>query len=341
MLRKMSIEDKVGQVFMIGFNEKEISPYLHSWIVDRKVGGVILFRKNIETEPQLRELTESMQRLAVDSGSGLPLLISIDQELGKRSSMIHFAGIPPEPSEVVKMEERQISSLAETIARNLVGWGINMNLAPVVDVDRPEGGIPLSYRTFSSRPDSVAYFARVFVREFQNQGVVATAKHFPGLGDVKMDSHRDLPVTDKSLEQLMERELIPYLAVIEENVACIMSAHILLPALDDTYPATLSEMILTGLLRDSLGFKGVIITDAMQMGGISKHFEVDEACVMAINAGADIILHCQFKKRMATAPECYARVLDAVKKGQIPEERLNEAVSRVLELKARYLIAEE
>ncbi|MBD3286744.1 hypothetical protein GF359_09050 [candidate division WOR-3 bacterium] len=338
MIEKMSVEDKVGQLFMIGFNEKEVSPFFRSWIVDRKVGGVILFRKNIESETQLVRLTSEMQNLAVDSGAGLPLFISIDQELGKRSSMIHFAGIPPEPAEVARMRGEQVSELASTIASNLAGWGINTNLAPVVDVDRAEGGIPLSYRTFSADPDSVAYFASIFVREFGKQGVMATAKHFPGLGNVEMDSHRDLPVTDKSLEQMMEHELIPYIAVIEENVPLIMSAHILVPALDSVYPATLSRNILTGLLRDSLGFEGIIITDAMQMGGISRHYPVDEACVMAINAGADIILHCQFKKRMATAPECYARVVDAVKTGEISRERLDEAVARVLELKGRYLI---
>lgn len=340
MIEKMSVEDKVGQLFMVGFNEKEISPYLRSWIVDRKVGGIILFRKNIDTEEQLVKLTADMQRTAVEEGAGLPLLISTDQELGKRSSMIGFAGIPPEPSEVARMDSSEAATLASNIARNLKTWGINMDLAPVVDVDRPEGGIPLSYRAFSCDPDSVAHFATIFVREFQKQRVIATAKHFPGLGDVEMDSHRDLPVTEKNVEELFKRELIPYQSVISEGVACIMSAHVLVPAIDSTRPATLSRPVLTGLLRDSLGFDGVIITDAMQMGGISKYYSVDDACVMALNAGADIILHCQFKKHMAGAPECYERVVEAVQKGEISEERLDEAVRRVLELKARFLVTD-
>lgn len=341
MVEEMSVEEKVGQLFMVGFEGTELSPELRSWIVARHVGGVILFRKNITGEQQLKDLTRSVQELARGSGQGVPLLIATDQELGRRSSMIHFAGIPPEPREVAAMDSVSIEELARKTARNLKGWGLNMNLAPVVDVDRAGGKTPLSYRTLADDPDTVGRIARILVRGFQEEGVIATAKHFPGLGDVKVDSHRDTPHTTKSVEELRARELVPYEAVIDEDVACIMTAHINVWSMDSVYPATLSEKVLTGFLRDSLGFEGVVITDAMQMGGVSKHYDVAEACVMALNAGADIILHCPFKKGMATSGQCYTRVLEAVKRGEISENRLDDAVCRVIRLKSAFGLVEE
>ncbi|TKJ40931.1 hypothetical protein CEE36_08675 [candidate division TA06 bacterium B3_TA06] len=332
-VQSMSVEEKVGQLFMIGFNGRDISPRLREWIVDRHAGGVIIFRKNVNSEKQLISLTSEMQSLAQGSKPGLPLLIATDQELGVSRTEIKFGGVPPEPREVARMDSSDVVSLATEIARDLRSWGINMTMAPVVDIDQPQGDTPLSYRTFSSNPDTVAYLARIFISSFQKERVIAAAKHFPGLGDVTIDSHKDMPRTDKTIDELLERELRPYQGVIAEDVACIMSAHILVRSVDSSNPATLSKTVLTGLLRERLGFQGVIITDDMQMGGISKHYDLPEACVMSINAGADIILHCQFLKGLATAEECYECVLKAAYSGEIPRKRLDEAVYRILILK--------
>jgi len=318
---------------MIGFNGQDISPRLREWIVDRHVGGVIIFRKNVKSEKQLISLTSGMQSLAQNSKSGFPLLIATDQELGTNRTEIKLGGVSPNSRKVARMDSSDVASLATKIAKDLRLWGINMTMAPVVDIDRPEGGIPLSYRTFSSDPDTVAYLARIFVSSFQKEKVIATAKHFPGLGDVTIDSHKDMPRTDKTIDELLERELRPYQSVIAEDVACIMSAHIVVHSVDSSNPATLSKTVLTGLLRERLGFQGVIITDDMQMGGISKHYDLPKACVMSINAGADIILHCQFLKGLATAEECYNWVLVAARNGEIPRKRLDEAVYRILVLK--------
>lgn len=332
-IKRLSLEEKVGQLFMIGFNGQDISPRLREWIVDRHVGGVIIFRKNIKSEKQLISFTSGMQSLAQDSKPELPLLIATDQELGAGRTEIKFGGVPPEPREVARMDSSDVVSLATEIARDLRSWGINMTMAPVVDIDQPQGDTPLSYRTFSSNPDTVAYLARIFISSFQKERVIAAAKHFPGLGDVTIDSHKDMPRTDKTIDELLERELRPYQGVIAEDVACIMSAHILVRSVDSSNPATLSKTVLTGLLRERLGFQGVIITDDMQMGGISKHHDLPEACVMSINAGTDIILHCQFLKGLATAEECYECVLKAAYSGEIPRKRLDEAVYRILILK--------
>ncbi len=325
-----SIEDKISQMIMIGFPGKTLTDTtLINDLKIRNVGGVILFGGNIESPTQLYQLTSSLR-----TNSKVPLFISIDQEGGRVARLRASNGY----ADTYTAEQIGIFN-NETDARSwaslMAGWlndvNININLAPVADVNVN----PLSPaignldRSFSRIPDTVYQHCFWFIDEFHKKDIFTTLKHFPGHGSASTDSH--LGFTDITTTWA-DSELVPYKKLIENGYNdFIMSGHLYNANLDPLYPASLSNKVLTSLLRDSLGFDGLIITDGMFMGAITNNYSFDEAVTLAINAGNDILLYTANKLNDKSLVDSVVNiVVDKISKGIISEERIDKSYNRIM-----------
>lgn len=337
IIAKMSVRERVGQLFIIGFDGIIMNERLDQWIFKRNLGGIIIFEKNIKDETQLKSLCDSIQNLAYKTKFRIPLFIATDHEPGS-VMRIKFRNTFPNARWINENgNEEYVRNMAKKMAEDLKYFGLNMNLAPVLDVDPPNRKSPIGNRTFGNDPKRVARLGSIFIKELQKNGIIATAKHFPGHGSARIDSHKKLPIVDKTYVKLKQRDLIPFKEAIKVGVDAIMVAHILYPKLDSLYPATSSKKILQEILRNKLGFKGIIITDDLLMRAITKHFDLRKISISSINSGADILLICQSIKDFPTAEDLYEVIVKAVEKGEIPEDILNQAVKRILILKMNRL----
>jgi beta-N-acetylhexosaminidase len=334
-LAHMTLEQKVGQVFMLGFDSTSVNDSNRALIQGLHLGGVTLFGRNIENAAQLARLDRELQSVA----DPVPLFISIDQEGGLVVRVTDGATIFPGNMAVGAAGDPALArQVAEASATELLAMGVNMDLAPVVDVNTNPVNPVIGVRSFGSNVDLVTRFSAQTVQGFQSRGVSAVAKHFPGHGDTSVDSHRDLPVVPHSLARLQSLELLPFRAAMQAGVDGIMTAHLYLPALEPELdvPATLSHRVLTDLLRDQLGYQGLILTDALEMDAITKDRSAASAAVEAFEAGADLLLiagtNSDDRVRLGDGP---LALLAAVQSGRISEARLDASVLRILEAKAR------
>jgi beta-N-acetylhexosaminidase len=282
--------DSIGQMFMVDFSGLEPSSGLERLIADEGIGGVILFDKNIAVPHQVARLANALQQIAAAAGRP-PLLIGIDQEGGPvarlRTGATHF---PSGMAFGAAASEALAAAAAGITARELRAVGIHMNMAPVLDVNNNPDNPVIGIRSYGEDPALVARLGAATIRSMQAAGVLATAKHFPGHGDTVLDSHLALPVVAHDRVRLERVELAPFQAAIRAGVGAVMTAHVVYPALDPDRPATLSPAILSSLLRERLGFAGLVVTDSMAMRAVADHFSAGGAAVMAVLAGADIVL---------------------------------------------------
>lgn len=326
-----SLRDKIGQLFMLGFMGTSVTPELADFIATYKPGGVILFRRNLESVAQIVQLTNDLQKLSPRS----PLLISIDQEGGRVSRLpAGFTIFPPCAALGACGSHALAYAAASVTAVELRAVGINMNMAPVLDVHTNPANPIIGDRAFGSDPTLVSDLGEATFKGLQDNRVVACGKHFPGHGDTIADSHKELPLVAVSRERLEIIELLPFQHAFQRGLASLMTAHVLYPALDDKYPATLSPAILTGLLRGQMGFDGLVLTDDMEMQAIMDHHGVGDASIRAFQAGADVLLICKEQPLQVTALEAFAK---AVEDGTIPQERVEASLRRVALVKARFL----
>lgn len=338
-LADMTLEEKIGQMIMMDFRSHEdgtpmteLSEEAAEEIEGYHLGGVILFAENLDTAEQTKALTEQMQEAAE-----LPLLIGIDEE-GGIVSRLDKSNIPHEqiPSAAMMAgDTAQAEAAGRTIGSELKELGINVDFAPVADIyTNPENTV-IGERAFGTDAQTVSDMASAFAAGLAEEGVLAVAKHFPGHGDTATDSHYGVAMAEQTLEELRAEEFLPFQRLIDEGIPFVMAGHITTPnATDDGLPASLSAQIL-GLLRQELGFEGIIITDAMNMGAITEAFSPGESAVMAVEAGVDIIL------MPANLEEACQGLLEAVSSGEITEERLEESVRRILEVKYEAGLLEE
>lgn len=321
----MSLEEKVGQLLVVGFFGHEPDAHIRHLLQDRHVGGVILFARNIRDAAHVAELTRQLQALA-----RRPLLVAADQEGGSVLRVRHGASLLPSAMGMGRLDEAAVADLGRICGEEMRAMGLNWNLAPVLDVNRPENpGIGI--RSFGEDPAKVARYGAAYIRALQGAGVLACAKHFPGKGAAKLDAHLDLPRIDRDLAQLEESELVPFRAAIAADVASMLTSHCLYPRLDDQ-PATLSHRMLTGLLRNELGFGGLLVTDDMEMGAIARYSPWPAAAVAAFAAGADQILICHDPAKQASALDA---LVAAIQRGDVPEARLDQSLARIARAKAR------
>ena len=340
-LAAMTVEEKVGQLLIGGFEGTEIGDQATRLVQEYQVGGLILYGRNIAGAGQLVTLTNGLKAL---NGDGIPLFLSIDQEGGGVDRM------PPEvrrtPGAYCVGQTGSVpaaQSYGDVLAAECAAFGLNLDFAPVLDVWSNRGNTVIGQRAFSADARTVAGLGPAAARRMMDQGIIPAVKHFPGHGDTAVDSHVGLPVVDKSPEELEETELIPFRAAIQSagtdgQVPAVMVAHILLTQLDPERPASLSPAVVTGLLREELGFAGAVLTDDLTMGAVTQSYGLGEAAVLAVEAGCDILLVCHGQD---SVPAVRTALLEAVASGRITAERLDESVYRILRLKTEYALTNE
>jgi beta-N-acetylhexosaminidase len=273
-----------------------------------KFGGVCLFRKNIQNPEQTRRLVAELREVL-----GENVLIAIDQEGGAVLRVLELA-LAPAPMAIGAVGDSKVAeAVGAAVGRGLISLGINWNFAPSLDVNTDPRNPVIGDRSFGSSPQKVARLGLAWVKGLESAGVMASVKHFPGHGDTYLDSHHDLPVVNKTLEQLEATEFYPFRKAVAANISSIMTSHIRFPVLDKRYPSTLSKNILTGLLRKNMGYQGIIVTDALDMQAITKHYSVGEAAVMSVAAGADMILSLGKPEVHATQAKALAAAIEAKK----------------------------
>ncbi|WOV88518.1 beta-N-acetylhexosaminidase [Sporosarcina oncorhynchi] len=331
-LAQMTVEEKIGQLLIVGMEGTTYGDQLDKLIRQHHVGGIILLGKNISTADQIVGLLNHAK--TANKEYGIPLFLSVDEEGGRVSRLP--TGLKKSPS-AAKVGNKNDETLAYDsgvyLGELLNAFGYNMNYAPVLDVNSNTQNPVIGDRSYSADPAQVTEVALAVRRGMIDQQIISVVKHFPGHGDTHTDSHKALPVINKSLEELQKTELIPFRQAIADHVDVIMVAHILFPTLDPTNPSSLSKRIIDGLLRNEMGYDGVVITDDLTMGAIINDYTVAEAALKSFLAGSDLLLIVgDYKNQIETVEKLDA----AVATGTITEERLNESVRRILQLKARY-----
>lgn len=333
LLSRLTLEQRVAQMFFVNLYGSTLNAPGRDFLVQYQPGGVVLMDGNTATPDAVTHLTNSYQRTITQAG-GLPLLIAVDQEGGPIAGLEQgFTQFPTPALMTATGDPNLAAKIGAATAEELLAVGVNMNLAPVADLENPNNPV-LARRSFGSDPAQTAPIIAGFVRGSQSAGVVAAAKHFPGHGGTGGDSHTTLPVINLSREWLETYDIAPFRAAIDTGVEAVMAAHIIYPAYDDRLPASLSPAILTGVLREQLGFKGLILTDALDMDAIDTNFSYPEAALLAIQAGADMLLSAHISPDNHAA--AIQTVVEAVRAGTIPEARINESVERILAVKQRY-----
>ncbi|WP_339177676.1 beta-N-acetylhexosaminidase [Paenibacillus sp. FSL R5-0701] len=334
VLNDLTLEQKVGQLLMCGFHGQHADEQITRLIRDYHVGGVIYFRRNVESIDQLTRLSTELQDMAAEAGA-LPLMISVDQE-GGMVARIDQEGMTQVPGNMAlgaTGNPEYTLECAQILGRELKNIGIDMNLAPVVDVNNNPLNPVIGVRSYGEHAESVAAHGVAAITGYQSQGIAATAKHFPGHGDTAVDSHLGMVTVPHDRNRLEQMELLPFRKAIEARVDAIMTAHVMFPSIEpEPIPATLSHKVLSGLLREEMGFEGIIITDCLEMHAISKPYGVAEAAVRAVEAGADLILVSHTLQDQVAALEA---IVEAVRTGRISEEVIHQAVERIMTWKRK------
>jgi beta-N-acetylhexosaminidase len=342
LLAHMSLEEKIGQLFLVYFDGPTLSPTLKTMIADYHIGGIVLFQiaGNIESARQVAELVNAAQAEAVANGAQVPLFVAVDQEGGPVVRLPAPATHFPSNMAVGAAGSADLArTMAQVTASELKALGINMNLAPVLDVnDNPDNSV-IGLRSFGSSPHEVARLGVAMIETYRAAGILATAKHFPGHGNTSVDSHVGLPVVTQDMAHLRAVELAPFRAAIGAGVDAIMTAHVLFPALEGSSgrPATLSSRVLQDLLRQELGFNGLIVTDSMTMGALFKTYGVNQATELALRAGTDVLAFgADVGHTPAEQAPAYRHLLAQVKADPELRQRVDESVRRILRAKAKY-----
>jgi len=324
---------------MIGVPGPALDNETDELIREGHIGGVILFSRNIENPLQLAALCRDLQA-AASKAQDSPLFLAVDQEGGRVARLKDpFKSFPGNAA--IGTDEEPVKRAIEfaTVTSNEMKIvGLNMNLAPVVDVQRGEIEKHLAGRSFGEDPEVVAYLGRTVVKHLQKNGIMAVAKHFPGLGRADVDPHFHLPKINIDLEEMEKINLLPFAAAIDEGVCGIMTSHAIYPALDHELPATLSPTVLTKVLRERMGFRGLTVTDDLEMGAIVTDRSVADGALESFQAGADILLIC---KDQTHAREGLDALRQAASKGTISAERLAQSLKRIRETKTRFLVHRE
>lgn len=319
----MSLREQIGSLFMAGFDGYEPPPIIVDLVQNYSIGGVILFKRNIASRKQLKGLVSKLQRL-----SRKPLLIGIDCEGGwvRRLTKPDFKEWPP----MADVKDPKVAyNIGQEMAEELRSVGINLNFAPVLDVNTDVKNPVIGDRSFSSDHEQVARLGCQMIRGLEDGGVIACGKHFPGHGDTWNDSHKTLPHLPHTIGRLRSVELVPFKAAIQDGVSAIMTAHVVYDGVDPNWPATLSPRIIRELLRTELDFKGVVVADDLCMDAISTRWGLSDAAKQAIIAGVDMLLVCHAPQDV---PAIIDKLLGEVEAGHIPENRIEESANRITEL---------
>ncbi len=326
-----SDEQSAGQRLMVGFDGTELNPDLKFLIKNLLVGGIVLFARNLINPDQIKRLCSSIQEYARSCGRP-PLFISIDQEGGKVARLKEpFTQFPGNPK--MKGPEDAIH-FARVTATELTEIGVNMNLAPVLDV-APQGiNSVMANRVFGHNPMWISELGKVVIDHLQANNIMAVAKHFPGIGRIILDPHDEISDLDVDVDAMQATDLLPFKTAIENNVAGIMLSHIRYPKMDAKWPASLSAAIAHDLLRKQMGYHGVIMTDDLDMGAIKKHYDIKTVLRQILSADIDIALICHKGPDIENA---FEEILDAQNRSQSIKAKGMKSLVRIMNLKSKYL----
>ncbi|WGX75411.1 beta-N-acetylhexosaminidase [Paraclostridium bifermentans] len=328
-INEMTLDEKIGQMVLSGFNGTDFNDELNTLINDLKVGGVILFSRNIEDSKQLKKLTSDI----VSKNKNMPLFISIDEEGGRVNRLAkNIKKFESAKSIGDKGDVKYAYENGKEIGKTLKEHKINMNFAPVLDIYSNSKNTVIGDRSFGDNEKIVETMGIATMKGLSDKNVIPVIKHFPGHGDTEVDSHIGLPIVEKNINQLYEFEFVPFIKAIKSGADAVMVSHILMKQIDDKNPATLSHNLITGILRNDMKFSNVIITDDMFMKAITNRLSVEEASVKSIKAGSDIIL---IGSDVNKAKSVIEKIKLAVERNEISEKRINESVYRILKLKEK------
>lgn len=350
-IKAMTLEEKIGQLAIVGINDLESDIDTEKFIRTYHVGGFIIMGKNVQDHQQLLNLVNSLKRLNREKGSEgnpsstdppeqpIPLFLAVDEEGGRVSRMPSEVSALPANQKIGELNNEDLSyQIGSALGKEVKAFGLNLNFAPVLDIfSNPENTV-IGDRSFGNTPEIVGKLGVQTMKGIQDQGVISVVKHFPGHGDTVMDSHKGLPVVQYDLEHLRGFELLPFKEAINRGADAVMTAHILLPKIDSQYPASFSQKFISEILRQELGFKGVVITDDLTMGAIMENYDIGEAAVRAIQGGSDLVLICHDPVKMERVLQA---LLEGAINGEIPQERIDESVYRILSLKEKYNLKDE
>ena len=338
IIKNMTLEEKIGQMVMVGIDGYTNDAHSTEMIENFHVGGFILFKNNIKNTEQAQSLINSLKDKN-SSASSIPLFFSVDEEGGRVSRM---------PDEFVKLPSNKVIGsrnnpdfsfeIGKVIGKEIRSLGFNMDFAPVLDVNSNPKNPVIGDRSFGNSTQLVSLLGVKTMQGLGSQNIISVVKHFPGHGDTSVDSHVGLPVVNNDMERLKKLELVPFENAIKNNADVIMVAHILLPKIDAQNPASFSKAIITDLLRNDMNYNGLVITDDLTMGAITKNYKIEDASVKAVNAGSNIILVChEYEKQVSVIKALKA----AVENGEIPAEKVYDSVYKILMLKQKYELSDE
>lgn len=336
ILSVLSPAQKAAQQIIIAFGGESLSPAQRQLVSLYPWGGVILFKRNLAGREQVKALVADLQGIASEvlerhCGTSLPFLITVDQEGGGVSPLEGLVTSLPGNMALAATGKPEFAYLAGKITgEEIRELGFNLDFAPVVDLNMNPINPVIGPRSFGDDPQNVAVFSREFIQGLHESEVLATAKHFPGHGRTREDSHLQLPTVDASLDTLLESDLVPFQEAIASSVDCIMTAHVLYPSLDPDRQATLSPAILRGLLREKMGFQGLVVTDSFSMKAITNHVTVEEGAVKAVQAGADLLLSCG---EMEDHLLMVQGIVKGIEQGKISLEATDRSVRRIIQKK--------
>lgn len=336
-ISEMTLEEKIGQMLLVGIDGTKLDDNAKKMIAEDKVGGIILYKDNIKDLNSLIDLINAMKKS--NAANSAPLFMSVDQEGGKVSRMpAEFASIPSNGAVGDKDDTDAAEMMGKLLGREVLLAGFNMNFAPVLDINSNPNNPVIGDRSFGNTANKVIDLGIAEMKGIASEGIIPVVKHFPGHGDTSVDSHLELPVVKKSVDQLAKLEWPPFEVAIKEGTDAIMVAHILYPKIDPDKPASLSPIIIGEQLRGDMGYQGLVITDDLTMGAIIKNYDLATAAIDTVNAGSDILLiaHEYDNEKLVLNA-----LLDNVKNGKLQESRIDESVYRILALKAKYRLTDE
>lgn len=337
----MTLEEKVGQMMFYGVNGTNVDDKVVNLFEDQHAGGIILYGHRNFWGSSLDNNVKYVNSIkkANRQNSDILLFIGFDEEGGSMSQLPQELMRTPSKGELGNTNDSSLATgIGAGTAKKLKLLGINTDFGTVLDINTNKNNPIIGVRSYGSTKEKVTEFGINELKAIQNEGVIPTVKHFPGHGDTEVDSHLGLPSLNHDLNRLKSTELVPFQTAINNGVDMVMTAHIMLPQIDKEYPATMSKKILTDLLRDEMGYKGVIITDDLEMQAISKNWDLGEAAIKSVEAGADILLVCH---TIENQQKVYNAVVQGVNDGKIDENRIDESVRRILRLKYQYKLSDK
>ena len=333
LLDEMTLEEKIGQLLIVGIEGEEMGEMDIENIHENKVGGFILFGRNISNQDQLLNLINSLKHES--SSEKVPLFISVDEEGGRVSRLSGIFTAQNKPKALGRINNPELSyKYGEILGMKLNQFGFNMNFSPVLDIDSNPKNPVIGDRAYGNSPDLVKEHGVELMNGIKRENIIPVGKHFPGHGDTDVDSHLELPLVNKNYEELQALELIPFKAAIDEGIDMIMVAHILYPQLDNV-PSSMSKKLIQHTLRDDFHFQGVVISDDMTMGAILDNYSIEEASLEFLKASGDIVLVSHGVENPSIVIN---RIKLAIQRDELSMEEIDQKVYRILKLKEKYNI---